>query len=133
METEDRLKIEGLHRKDMKASLERDYETLVSLMDEEVVLILAQGAPQRGKDTVAGNLKAHLEQTEGWRVTEYVHEFEEVEIAGEWAYEWGTYRGTMVPPGAEPIRETGKIMRILKKQTDSSWKVYRSIGVADQP
>lgn len=34
---------------------------------------------------MAGNLKAYFKQTEGWRVTEYIHEFEEVEIAGEWA------------------------------------------------
>ena len=133
MRTDDHMKIEELHKKDMKASLERDYDTLISLMDEEVILIPPQGDPQRGKKAVAENLKAYLEQTEGWKVTEYAHEFEEVEVMGDWAFEWGTYRGTEVPPGGWPIQETGKILRILKRQSDGSWKVYIAMGTPDHP
>jgi ketosteroid isomerase-like protein len=133
MKSDDRLKIEELHQKDRKASLQRDYGTLVSLMDEAMILIPQQRAPLRGKQAVAENLKAYLEQTQGWKVTEYVHDFEEVEVAGDRAFEWGTYRGTVVPPGGQPIRETGKIVRILRRQPDGSWKVYRAMGIADQP
>lgn len=127
MKTEDHLKIAALHQKDMAASLARDYETLISLMDEAIVLIPSRGPSRRGKAAVAADLKAYLERTEGWQVIEYVHAFEEVEVAGDWAFEWGAYRGTTVPPGKPPVRETGKIFRILKKQPDGSWKVYRAM------
>jgi uncharacterized protein (TIGR02246 family) len=130
MDRDDRRKIEDLHQKDRKASLARDAETLISLMDEGFVLIQAGGV-WRGKEAAANSLRAYLKETQGCRVTEYVHEFEEVEIAGDWAFEWGTYKGTVVPPGEPPIRETGKIMRILKRQSDGSWKVYRAMGMAD--
>ena len=131
MKISDRLKIDELHHKDMTASLARDYATLVSLMDESMILIPSQGEPLRGKKAIAAHLKSYLEQTPDWRVTEYIHEFEEVEISGDIAFEWGRYRGLTVPPEGPPIRETGTIFRILKKQADGSWKVYRAMGMED--
>jgi uncharacterized protein (TIGR02246 family) len=131
MKISDRLKIDELHHRDMTASMARDFETLVSLMDEDMILIPSRGEPLRGKKAVAESLKAYLELTADRRVTEYVHEFEEVEIAGDWAFEWGRYRGTTVRPDGPSLRETGKIFRILKKQADGSWKVFRAMGVEE--
>jgi ketosteroid isomerase-like protein len=50
----------------------------------------------------------------------------EVEIAGDWAYERGTYRMTLTPKvGGELIKDEGKYLDILRKQADGSWKYAR--------
>ena len=130
--SDDYAQIEELHKKDMKAAKEGDFETLSSLMTDDCIIIPPNEEPLRGKKTIQENLKKQLEQQKNYKVTEYIHSFEEVKIIGEWAYEWGAYRGTVVPAaGGEPITESGKLFRILKRQPDGSWKVARAIWNVD--
>ena len=125
-------KIEELHKTDMKASLEQDFETLISLWTDDGVLILPNQEPVRGIEALRKMMEEQREESKAYSITEYVHDFKEVKVIGEWAFEWGIYRGTMVmKDGGEPVSETGKLMRILKKQPDGNWKVSRAIGIAD--
>ena len=63
-----------------------------------------------------------------YRITEYVHNFEERKILGDWAFEWGSYVSAAEPlPEGGPIRATGKLLRILRRQADGTWKVARAI------
>ena len=45
-------------------------------------------------------------------------------IAGEWAFEWGyiSYKDSSDP---KPMR--GKVLRVMKRQPDGSWKFSRVI------
>jgi len=125
-------KIEELHKTDMKASLEQDFDTLLSLWTEDGVLILPNQEPVKGIEAIRKMMDGQRKESKNYSITEYVHNFKEVKVIGEWAFEWGTYRGTMVPKnGGDPVTETGKLMRILKKQPDGSWKAARAIGIAD--
>ena len=125
-------KIEDLHMTDMKASLEQDFETLISLWTDDGVLILPNQEPVRGIEALRKMMEEQREESKAYAITEYVHDFQEVQIIGEWAFEWGTYRGTMVmKDGGKPVSETGKLMRVLKKHPGGAWKVARAIGIAD--
>jgi predicted enzyme related to lactoylglutathione lyase/ketosteroid isomerase-like protein len=65
----------------------------------------------------------------GWQVIEYKENFEELEIFGDTAIEWGTMSGAMrakSPPGAV-VTTAYKVMRVLKRQPDGSWKIHRTI------
>ena len=76
----------------------------------------------------------HRSQTSGRKlqVADYILSFNEVKIAGDWAFEWGTYSGTVKPVGGgEPVQTTGKVMRVLKKDPDGSWKVARAMYDSD--
>ena len=46
--------------------------------------------------------------------------------------EWGTYRHSMRPrDGGETVLTLGKLMRILQRQRDGSWKMHRGIASVD--
>jgi ketosteroid isomerase-like protein len=64
----------------------------------------------------------------GVEVIEYVLDFEEVKVLGEYAFEWGMIRGKTRRREGEEVEEPSyKVMRILRKETDGEWKVHRSI------
>ena len=129
---DDLAKIEQLHQTDMKAAKEGDIATLSSLMSDDFTLIALNAEPIIGKEANVKILDQQLKLQENYKVIEYIHDFKEVKIIDDWAYEWGTYRGTTVPiAGGEPIKESGKLMRILKKQSDGSWKITRAIWNVD--
>ena len=59
---------------------------------------------------------------------------EEVEVAGDWAFDRGSYTMKMTPKGdGEPMEEKGKYIVILQKQTDGSWKFAREVWNSDDP
>jgi len=125
--------IEDLHRRDKTASLARDPETLVSLMDEDIVLIVPGGPPTRGRAALAAGLRASFEETRQDKILEYVHDFEEVKVLGDWAFEWGSFRGTTLKPDGTKIKESGHLLRLLRRQPEGGWKVARAIATADPP
>lgn len=120
--------IQRLRDTDIRASLAGDAETLRSLLTEDGVL-MPPGEPfVRGRKALGEkfvSMEAYRQATE---VLEYREDFDETLIFGEYAVEWG------VISGAERIRATGKVdrgafkvMRILRRQADGSWKVHRAI------
>ena len=59
---------------------------------------------------------------------------EEIEVAGPWAFDRGTYRWRGVPrAGGDPIEDYGKYLVILERQADGSWKVARDMDNSDRP
>jgi ketosteroid isomerase-like protein len=66
------------------------------------------------------------------QVADYILSFNEVKVVGDWAFEWGSYSGTVKPvAGGESSRTTGKVMRVLKKDGDGSWKIARAMYDSD--
>jgi uncharacterized protein (TIGR02246 family) len=69
----------------------------------------------------------------------------ETRVAGDWAFDRGTYDQTMTPtmaadsmaknpmPAAAPVTDHGKYLVILQKQADGSWKLARDISNSDAP
>ena len=82
MLADDLRQIEDLHRQDRASSLAKDLDALVSLMDEDAVLIMPGGPPTRGRAVLAAGLRASFAETRQDRVLEYVHDFEEIKIIG---------------------------------------------------
>ena len=120
--------IEELHRKDQTASLNRDTETLISLFAEDGILIQADGRIIQGHKQLKEMLVEGEKQFEEYEILEYVHEFAEINVMGEYAYEWGSYYGKYRSRlDNSELSGSGKLMRILKRQADNSWKIHRSI------
>jgi ketosteroid isomerase-like protein len=75
---------------------------------------------------------AYLEQEakamENFQILGYEQAWQEVRITGDYAYELGTVQTRIGPmnPGPE-VDTTYNMMRILKKQPDGSWRIYRAI------
>ena len=52
----------------------------------------------------------------------------EIEIAGSWTFDRGTYRFKGTPKaGGASVEDHGKYLLILKRQSDGSWKVSSAV------
>ena len=77
-------------------------------------------------------LEENFKDLKDYTLIDYNHDFKEIKIIGEYAYEWGIYSGTYASKkNGNKISGSGKLMRILKQQKDGSWKVSRSIWTVD--
>ncbi len=120
--------IERLHRRDMRASAAGDFKALRALVDDEAVMFPPGGPVQRGAkefdiafERMAGAPKTH-------EVVNYRLDFEEVKVFGNYAVEWGAIRGATREISSGRIVESEyHVMRVLRRQKNGSWKVYRSI------
>ena len=63
---------------------------------------------------------------------EHVLDFEETIVAGDYAIQWGTVRSSSrARASGEVFSGGGKLMRILQRQPDGSWKMHRTMTVGD--
>lgn len=124
----DRKAIDELHRRDMRAAEAGDFETLRALIDDEAVMLPPGGRTQRGAAQIDASFAKMKEAPRTHEVVEYKFEFEEVEVLGDVAVEWGAIHGiTREIAAGQTTKSSYHVMRVLRRQTDGSWKVYRSI------
>lgn len=120
--------IEELHGRDMQAAKNGDFTALRALIDDEAVLMPPGGAVQRGAGDLDKAFAKMQAAPKSHEVLEYTLDFEEVRILGDYAFEWGAIRGSMRElASGEVTHSEYHVMRILKRQPDGAWKVYRSI------
>jgi ketosteroid isomerase-like protein len=119
--------IRELHRRDIAATQAFDVETLLSLLTDDVVSLPPGHAPVVGKPAVRAMLESMREQSKNIEVLVYEHNWQQVHLEGGYAFEWGAFVSTVRLNRRDTIRETLNALRILQRQPDGSWKVYRTI------
>ena len=130
---QDRAEIEKAHSQDIAATLSRDTATLTELWTDDAVR-LGQGEPDDiGKEAIRATNERQKAATPELRVLSYVPETKELTITDGWAFEWRYFTASYVEsPGGEEKRVRGKVLLVLKKQPDGSWKCARAMGVMHQ-
>jgi len=125
----DRIAIERLHNEDVEATLSDKADELAKLWDSEAVRIQLGRAAEVGKAEIYANDKRWEAKPDRARTLCYKSEIKDVQIAGDWAFEWGyfSYRDSSNP---KPMR--GKVLRVMKRQLDGSWKFARVIGFNEE-
>lgn len=124
--------INALHQRDMEASKKFDVDTLASLWSDDIVTLTQGEPPMIGKDANRAAILRLRDESREVQIADYILSFNEVKITGDWAFEWGTYSGTVKPvAGGDAIRTTGKVIRVLKKDSDGSWKIARAMYDSD--
>jgi ketosteroid isomerase-like protein len=120
--------INALHQRDMEASRKFDVDTLVSLWADDIVTLSQGEPPMIGKEANRASILRLRDDSRDVHIADYILSFNEVKIVGDWAFEWGTYSGTVRPVrGGEASRTTGNVIRVLKKDSDGSWKIARAM------
>ncbi len=120
--------IERLHRRDMRASAAGDFRALRALVDDDAVMFPPGAAPQRGAKEFDAAFERMAAAPKTHEVISYRLEFEEVKVFGRFAVEWGAIRGATREIATGRIVEAEyHVMRVLRRQKNGSWKVYRSI------
>jgi ketosteroid isomerase-like protein len=120
----DRLAIERLHQQDIEATLSDKADELAKLWDSEAVRIQPGRAAEVGNAEIYANDKRWEAKPDRAKTLCYKSEIKDVQIAGDWAFEWGyvSYRDSS---NSKPMR--GKVIRVMKRQPDGSWKFARVI------
>ena len=119
--------IEELHRQDVAATKAGDYETLMSLMDEECILFPPDSEPESGQSYLS-RFRASSDSNEPEpEILELVQDWEEVRLLGEFAYEQGIIRYAVRDASGAILRETQRLVRLLRRQSDGGWRVLRAM------
>ena len=123
---DDLARIEALHQRDEQASRAQDYAILATLWTEDGVM-LAPGGPRLRGPELFGHLESARKRNVPYEVVEYTFDFEEVEVVGDYAFEWGVVRGTTRDRSTGATEETAyKLLRVLRREA-GEWKVHRAI------
>ena len=124
--TDDEQAIRKLTEDWLTAIRARDIPRLAGLVTDDAVFLPPGFPPIRGKQAVEAMYQSFFPQ---FTRVEQTVSMEEVQVAGDWAFLWGTEQFTLVPQaGGAPIEMQGKGMSILKRQPDGSWKFARGIN-----
>ena len=119
--------IEELHRQDVAATKAGDYETLMSLMDEECILFPPDSEPEDGRAYLS-RFRASSDSIEPEpEILEFLQDWEEVRLLGEFAYEQGIVRYAVRDASGAILRETQRLVRLLRRQPDGRWRVLRAM------
>ena len=122
--------IEAINQRDVQFALANDAAMMMSQWTEDFVLLPPAGPIMRGRSVIAEAFNG----VESPEHVEYVLDIQEVKVLGDHAFQWGTYRyGVRPRAGGETVRTSGKLMRILQRQPDGSWKMHRTIATVDPP
>ena len=124
-----RIGIEQLHQLDVEATLSDKADELAKLWDSEAVRIQPGRAAEVGKPEIYANDKRWESKADRPKTLCYKSEIKDVQIVGDWAFEWGyfSYKDSSNP---KPMR--GKVLRVMKRQTDGSWKFARVMGYSEK-
>jgi uncharacterized protein (TIGR02246 family) len=121
--------IEAINQRDVQFALAGDAAMMMSQWTDDFVLLPQAGPIMRGRGAIAEAFR----EMETPEILEYVLDIQEVTVLGDHAFQWGTYHYSLRPrrAGGETVRTSGKLMRILQRQPDGSWKIHRGIATVD--
>lgn len=110
----------------MSATKEGDIATVLSLMTDDVVFLVA-GQQPFGKDHFAAVMKPQpggipLPKIDGHS------EIQEIRISGDHAYMWTRLTVEVTPPGGTPVTRAGHTLSVLRKVA-GRWQLARDANM----
>jgi uncharacterized protein (TIGR02246 family) len=113
------------------ATKAKDIHAILELVADDVVFLPSSLPPIKGKDEVEKMYHAFFLQ---YREIKQEAVIEEVRVAGDWAFLWGTDELRLIPESGEAeIHMRGKGLSILQRQFDGSWRFWRGINNMTRP
>ncbi len=125
---EDQQAIADLQRRDIDANIAVDTDKIMALRTDDVVYLVPGRAPVIGQDAVRAYLEDIRKQLADWDMVGYEENWQEVQVSGDVAYEWGTIH--IRAQQANEKREssaTRNVIQVLKRQPGGDWKISRAI------
>jgi uncharacterized protein (TIGR02246 family) len=103
-----------------KGVLAADWPAVTSAYTEDGILLPPNAPAVQGRAAIQKFFGGFP------KITAFKQSVVEIEGHGNPTYVRGTYEMTMIPPGAkEPLKDSGKVLAIWRKQSDGSWLVSR--------
>jgi uncharacterized protein (TIGR02246 family) len=109
-----------------RATAAGDVETVLGLMSEDVVFLIAGQAPIKGRAAFEKGLRGLL----GSHRVESSGRVQEVQVSGDLAYCWTELDVRIVPlSGGNAVSRSGSALSILRKQASGAWVVVRDANL----
>ena len=101
-----------------QAGLSGDFEAMAEMFTEDMLMMVPNRPPLEGRSAWLEFVKSM-----GVKMTESEYKFDVIDGYGDLAYAVAAYKETFEVAGVEaPIHDEGRILAILRKQADGSWK-----------
>jgi uncharacterized protein (TIGR02246 family) len=124
--TSDEQAIRGLVARWHSATAADDVDTVLGLMAEDVVFLVAGRPPMRGRNSFENGLRKLLTTHR----IESTGQVQEVVVSGDLAYCWSQLTVRVVPrSGGDAVTRAGSALSILRKQPSGSWVVVRDANM----
>ena len=119
-----RKSVDAFNQAFVHACQTMDHAASAGLWADEGVDLLPGMPPLTGKPKITAWLNSLTPQLAGAKMVYCTVDWQEVQIQGDLAYEWGINRQKIeFPPPQKAFASEGKITLILKRQADGSWKI----------
>jgi len=128
---QDRAAIERLHALDVKTTLSDNADELVKLWDKDAVRLQAGHPAEVGKAVIYADDKKWEQSKDRDQMLTYMSDIKDVQIVGDWAFEWGYASGSYRDAAGKIVDIRGKQLRVMKRQPDGEWKFARVMGIID--
>jgi uncharacterized protein (TIGR02246 family) len=103
-----------------------NVDTVLSLMAEDVIFLVAGHPPMRGRSSFESGLRRLL----ATHRIESTGEVQEVKVSGDFAYCWTELTVRIVPQsGGDAVTRAGSALSILRKEAGGSWVVVRDANM----
>jgi|HubBroStandDraft_6_1064221.scaffolds.fasta_scaffold956487_1 uncharacterized protein (TIGR02246 family) len=121
--------INALNDKLVAAFNSNDAIAMAATFAEDAILMLSNQPAIEGRNTIQSRFEVRFKNN--W--VKIVNTTLEIEVAGDWAYIRGHFTHAVTPKsGGKTVEGSSKYLRILRRQSDGSWKIYRSIDNHDE-
>ncbi len=109
-----------------RATASGEVETVLKLMAEDVVFLVAGHPPMRGRNSFERGLRGLLTQNR----IESTAEVQEIAVSGDLAYCWTALTVRIIPiAGGTATVRAGSALSILRKHPNGSWVVARDANL----
>jgi ketosteroid isomerase-like protein len=115
--------IEKLHKADVDATMTQDLGALTTLWSEDAINLGFPGPPVVGIKAMREAYEKVKIAYPDFKVLKYAPEITDVQVVDGWAIEVGNFEATYkMSAKDDPVSVNDKGMRLLKRQSDGSWK-----------
>lgn len=119
-----RQSLNAFNRKEESACRSMNQEASATLWADDGTDLIPGMQPMVGKATISKWLNGLTPQLHGAKIEYCTIDWRDIKIEGDWAYEWGITRQKIdFPPPQKSFENRGKMVLILKRQQDGSWKI----------
>jgi uncharacterized protein (TIGR02246 family) len=109
-----------------QATAAGDVDTVLQLMSDDVVFLVAGKPPMRGRAAFEQGLRQLLRSNR----IESSGEVQEIAVSGDLAYSWTALEVRIIPlAGGDANRRSGQALSILRKQGNGSWAIVRDANL----
>src|SRR5215471_3777235 len=120
--------IDRLHEQDKEASLADSADQLAKLWDRDAVRFHTERPAEIGAAVIYANDKQWEMSSGRERSLCGDLEIQDIQIAGDWAFEWG-YFSYKTAKGDKVSIQYGTVMRVMKRQSDGTWRFARVMAL----